>query len=118
MLYGMEMDKPLLQKLSVNITPHGTMIVIPRYWSFDCNRDLRWRTITRLHNSRGVHKQGLKLSTNQKERRKQAEAARTHWAEASIKGMRGEKRDGWVMAKLGMHPDTDAKQLRRLLKVS
>ena len=118
MLYGIEVDQPLLQKLSVNMTPHGTMIVIPRYWSFDCNRDLKWRAITRLHNSRGVHKQGLKLSTNQKERRKQAEAARNYWTNATMKGMRGEKRDGWVMAKLGMHPDTDAKQLRRLLKVS
>jgi len=46
-LYGMEMDKPLLQKLSVNITPFGTMIFIPRYWSFDRNRDLRWRAVIR-----------------------------------------------------------------------
>ena len=117
-LYGMEKDKPLLQKLSVNVTPYGTMIVIPRYWSFDCNRDLRWQAITRLHRSRHVPKQGLKLSANQKGRRKQAEAARRYWTEAKLNGMKGEKRDGWVMAKLGMHPDTDAKQLRRLLKIT
>jgi hypothetical protein len=117
-LYGMEKDKPLLQKLSVNITPYGTMIVIPRYWSFDSNRDLKWRAVTRLHRSRRVPKQGLKLSANQMQRRKQAEVARKHWAEATAKGMRGENRDGWVMAKLGMHPDTDAKQLRRLLRAA
>jgi ribosomal 50S subunit-associated protein YjgA (DUF615 family) len=52
------------------------------------------------------------------QRRKQAEVARKHWAEATAKGMRGENRDGWVMAKLGMHPDTDAKQLRRLLRAA
>jgi hypothetical protein len=115
-LYGMEKDKPLLQKLSVNITPYGTMIVIPRYWSFDCNRDLRWRAITRLHRSRRVPKQGLKLGANQMQRRKQADTAKCFWTDATAKGMRGEKRDSWVMAKLGMHPDTDAKQLRRLLK--
>jgi hypothetical protein len=115
-LYGMERDKPLLQKLSVNVTPYGTMIVIPRYWSFDSNRDLRWRAVMRLHRSRRVPKQGLKLSANQMQRRKQAEVARKYWTEAAAKGMRGESRDSWVMAKLGMHPDTDAKQLRRLLK--
>jgi hypothetical protein len=117
-LYGMEKDKPLLQKLSVNVTPYGTMIVIPRYWSFDCNRDLRWRAITRLHRSRRVPKQGLKLSANQKQRKKQAEVAKGYWADATAKEMRGKQRDGWVMAKLGMHPETDAKQLRRLLKIS
>lgn len=115
-LYGMEWDKPLLQKLSVNITPYGTMIVIPRYWSFDAYRDLKWRAITRLHQSRGVSKQGLKLSANQKERRKQAESARAFFKQASQSGMKGEKRDDWVMAKLGLHPETDRKQLWRLLK--
>lgn len=114
-LYGMEWDKPLLQKPSVNVTPYGTMIVIPRYWSFDSHRDLRWRAITRLHHSRGVSKQGLKLSANQKERRKQAAAAGKYFAEASKRGMRGEKRDDWIIAKLGLHPETDRKQLWRLL---
>lgn len=31
-LYGMECDKPLLQKLSVNATPFETMIFIPGAW--------------------------------------------------------------------------------------
>jgi hypothetical protein len=114
-LYGMQRDKPLLQKPSVNVTPYGTMVVIPRYWSFDSHRDLRWRPITRLHHSRGVSKQGLKLSTNQKQKRKQAELARKHFASASARGLRGEKRDDWVIAKLGLHPETDRKQLWRLL---
>jgi hypothetical protein len=114
-LYGMEGDKPLLQKPSVNVTPYGTMIVIPRYWSFDSHRDLRWRAITRLHHSRGVSKQGLKLSANQKERQQQAETARKHYADASSRGLRGEKRDDWIISKLGLHPETDRKQLWRLL---
>ena len=80
-LYGMLKDKPLLQKLSVNITPYGTMIVIPRYWSFDSNRDLKWRAITRLHHCREVPRQGEKLSANQLERRDQANAARKYMAE-------------------------------------
>src|ERR1043166_6277444 len=48
MLYGMEKNRPLLQKLSVNVTPFGTMIFIPRYWSLDHNRDLKWAAISRL----------------------------------------------------------------------
>ena len=40
-LYGMEKGKPLLQKLSVNLTPFDTMIFIPACWSFDYHPDLR-----------------------------------------------------------------------------
>ena len=40
-LYGMQNDEPLLLKLAVNITPYGTMIHIPAYWSFDPKRDIR-----------------------------------------------------------------------------
>ncbi|MCL4854523.1 MAG: hypothetical protein KJZ78_24450, partial [Bryobacteraceae bacterium] len=61
-LYGMEGDRPLLLKLTVNLTPFGTMILIPAYWSFDPKRDLNWKAITALHRARGVHRQGPKLS--------------------------------------------------------
>lgn len=115
-LYGMEGDQPLLQKLSVNITPYGTMIVIPRYWSFDSHRDLNWRAITRLHHSRGVAKQGLKLGTSQKERREQAKRARHFAVEAAKRGLKGDKKDDWIISRLGLHPETDRKQLWRLLK--
>ena len=40
-LYGMQHDEPLLLKLAVNLTPYGTMIHIPAYWSFDPKRDIR-----------------------------------------------------------------------------
>jgi hypothetical protein len=61
-LYGMEGDHPLLQKLTVNLTPHGTMIFIPSWWSLDPKRDLSWREIKRLHNARVASKQGAKLT--------------------------------------------------------
>jgi hypothetical protein len=116
-LYGMEWDKPLLQKLSVNVTPFGTMVFFPRYWSIDHVRDLRWRAIKVLHCIRGVPRQGVKLSANQIARRNQAEQARHCVADGRCQGLKGERLDRWVMNKLGMHPDTDRKQLRRLLKV-
>ena len=115
-LYGMQGDKPLLQKLSVNITPYGTMIVIPRYWSIDSNRDLKWRAISRLHHSRDVPRQGKKLSANHLERKAQADAARKFMTEAKRQGLKGDAKDLWVMKKIGM-PNADPRQLRRLLKV-
>jgi len=115
-LYGMEGDKPLLQKLSVNITPYGTMIVIPRYWSLDYIRDLKWRSITRLHQSREVDRQGEKLDANQSERRALALTAAKFMTAAKRLGMKGDVRDYWVMEKVGM-ADSDPRQLRRLLKI-
>ncbi len=115
-LYGMEHDKPLLQKLSVNITPYGTMIVIPRYWSFDYNRDLKWRSVTKLHHSRDVQRQGTKLDANESARRSLAAKARRFMAEAKRLELKGDERDYWVLDKIGM-PDSDPRQLRRLLKV-
>jgi hypothetical protein len=114
-LYGMMGDKPLLQKLSVNITPYGTMIVIPRYWSFDYNRDLKWRSVTKLHQSREVPRQGEKLEANHSERQALASAARAFMAEAKRMGKRGESRDSWVLGKIGM-ANSDPRQLRRILK--
>jgi len=64
-LYGMRGHHPLLLKLTANLTPFGTMIFIPAYWSFDPKRDLNWRAITAMHKARGVRKQGAKLAANQ-----------------------------------------------------
>src|SRR5258708_16401566 len=74
-LYGMEGDKPLLLKLTVNMTPHGMIMMVPRYWSFDPHRDLKWKEITRLHRARNTHpqKQGPKLSANEAARREEVE---------------------------------------------
>ena len=82
-LYGMRGDQPLLLKLTANLTPFGTMIFIPAYWSFDPKRDLNWRAITALHKAREVPKQGPKLSANQLAVREQAIRAREFWREAA-----------------------------------
>ena len=37
-LYGMECDKPLLRKLSVNATPFETMVLVQGHWILDRNR--------------------------------------------------------------------------------
>ena len=57
-LYGMQNDEPLPLKLAVHLTPYGTMIHIPAYWSFDPKRDIRWDAIAKLHRVRVPGRQG------------------------------------------------------------
>jgi hypothetical protein len=115
-LYGMEGDRPLLLKLSVNVTALGTMILIPRYWSFDRKRDLEWPAIIRLHRSRDVHRQGAKLTKNQIDRHRESSRAARFWKQATAAGLKGDRRNSWVMGMLGWDARNDARQLRRLLE--
>jgi hypothetical protein len=115
-LYGMEWDRPLLLKLSVNLTPFSTMIEVPRYWSFDPKRDLKWSAITKLHRTREVLRQGPKLSQTRAARRDEAEAARMLWREAKRAGLKGDRRNEWVMERLGWDVRTDESKLRRMVK--
>jgi hypothetical protein len=92
------------------------MIMIPRYWSFDPRRDLKWSEIKRWHRLRSATKQGPKLSVNEIERRREAEKARELWEEASAVGLKGERREQWVMGRLGWDPRTDESKLRRLMR--
>jgi hypothetical protein len=115
-LYGMEWDRPLLLKLSVNLTPFSTMIEVPRYWSFDPKRDLKWGAVTKLHRMREVLRQGPKLSPSRAARQEEAAAARRFWREATKAGLKGDGRKEWVMERLGWDVRTDESRLRRLLK--
>ena len=115
-LYGVERDRPLLLKLSVNLTPFSTMIEIPKYWSFDPKRDVKWGAVTKLHRMREVRRQGPKLSPGGSARRGEAERARSLWEEATRAGLKGDKRNQWVMGKLGWDARTDESKLRRLVK--
>lgn len=116
-LYGMQKDKPLLMKLTVNLTPFGTMIFIPGYWSFDAKRDIKWKSVTSLHRSRGVQRQGPKLSQNKVSAREEAVRVRQLWEEATTKGKRGEAREQWVLGRMNWDPRTDSSKLKRMLKL-
>jgi hypothetical protein len=113
-LYGMRGDRPLLLKLTVNLTPFGTMIFIPAYWSFDPKRDLNWRAITALHKARGVPKQGPKLGANQSAARLEAIHAANLSKEAAAVKLKGEARISWMLQKLKRDQRTDQRQLRRI----
>lgn len=115
-LYGMLGDSPLLLKLTINLTPHGALIMVPRYWSFDARRDLQWKPIRELLKIHGAHREGAKMIQNRHEREKEAEAGKSLFEAATKKGLRGLRRMRFVMDALGWHPGTDVSRLQRLLK--
>lgn len=113
-LYGMQNDDPLLLKLAVNITPYGTMIHIPAYWSFDPKRDIRWDAIASLHRVRVPGRQGFALAEGLAERMKAAEKLHRLDLEAHRLSLKGEKKHEFLCAGLGWVPGTSAKRISRL----
>ena len=113
-LYGMQNDEPLLLKLSVNITPYGTMILIPSYWSFDPRRDIRWDAIASLHRARVPGRQGSALAEGLAERMKLAEKLQHLDQEAQSLKLKGEKKHAFLCAGLGWVPETSARRISRL----
>jgi hypothetical protein len=113
-LYGMQNDEPLLLKLAVNITPYGTMIHIPAYWSFDPKRDIRWDAIASLHRVRVPGRQGSALAENLAERMRDAGKLRHLDKEALRLGLKGEKKHEFLCAGLGWVAGTSPKRIRNL----
>src|SRR5256885_3182665 len=94
-------DRPLLQKLSVNLTAFSTMIEVPKYWSFDPKRDLKWGAVTKLHRMREVRRQGPKLSPSRAARHTEAALARRVWREGARGGVEGGGGEEGGMGRLG-----------------
>ena len=113
-LYGMQNDEPLVLKLAVNITPFGTMIHIPSYWSLDQKRDIRWDAIASLHRARVPGRQGSALAEGLAERMKLAEKLQHLDQEARRFNLTGERKHAFLCAGLGLVPGTSAKRLSRL----
>src|ERR1043166_5800885 len=61
-------------------------------------------------------KKGIKLGVNEGERRQEAEKAGEYWGQATAAGLRGDRRNQWVMGRLGWDPRTDDRKLRRLME--
>ena len=113
-LYGMQHDEPLLLKLAVNLTPYGTMIHIPAYWSFDPKRDIRWDAIAKLHRTRVQGRQGNALAEGLAERMQAAQKLHQLDKEAIRLGLKGGKKHEFLCAGLGWVPDTSPKRITRL----
>ena len=113
-LYGMRHDEPLLLKLTVNLTPYGTMIHIPAYWSFDPKRDIQWTAVAKLHRTRVNGRQGPALAEGEAERRQKAAKLRQLDQEVRRLGLKGEKRHEFLCRGLGWDVRIDPKRLTRL----
>lgn len=113
-LYGMMHDEPLLLKLAVNVTPHGTMILSPSFWSLDPSRDIRWEAINKLHRTRAPKRQGAALAEGLALRMAQAEKLHQLDAEAKARGLRGEVKHRFLCQGLGLVEDTSPRRLSRL----
>lgn len=113
-LYGMQHDEPLLLKLAVNLSPYGTMIHIPAYWSFDPKRDIRWDAIARLHRVRVTGRQGSALAEGFTERMRAAGKLHQLDKKALRLGLKGDKKHEFLCAGLGWVPGTSPKRLSRL----
>jgi hypothetical protein len=113
-LYGMQGDEPLLLKLAVNVTPYGTLIHIPAYWSFDPKRDICWEAIAKLHRLRVPGRQGATLVENRADDRKNARKLRELDRQAQRLSLKGEKKHAFLCAGLGWDVRSDPKRLRRL----
>jgi hypothetical protein len=113
-LYGMQNDKPLLLKLAVNLTPYGTMIHIPAYWSFDPKRDIRWDAIAKLHRTRVLGRQGSVLAEGLAQRMKDATRLRSLDKKVLRLGLKGDQKHEFLCAGLGWDVRTSPKRITRL----
>jgi len=113
-LYGMQHDEPLLLKLAVNLTPYGTMIHIPAYWSFDPKRDIRWDAIAKLHRTRVRGRQGSALAEGAAERRQNADKLRQLDQEVRRLGLKGDPKHEFICRGLGWDVRTSPKRISRL----
>jgi len=113
-LYGMQNNKPLLLKLAVNITPYGTMIHIPAYWSFDRKRDIQSDAIAKLHRIRVPGRQGSAIAEGLAQRMKDAKKLHLLEKKAARLGLSGEKKHEFLCTGLSWVPGTSPKRLARL----
>ncbi len=116
-LYGIEKDKPLLLKLSVNPTPHGTLIMVPRLLSLDGDRDLKWRAIGRLHRAHGAPRQGRKASRNRAAMYREAVEIVKHEAVGRADGLKGKALTAYILDQMKKHPGTDESWIKRRVRL-
>lgn len=113
-LYGFELDKPLLLKVSVNPTPHGTMIFVPKHMSLDGPRDLDWKAISEIHRAHGTRRQGTALSSKRLLREAQREQARALDTHARRMKLKGRGRLQYILAE--MKSDNSTSWMKGLLR--
>ncbi|MBA4148284.1 MAG: hypothetical protein H0X66_09220 [Verrucomicrobia bacterium] len=116
-LYGFDGDRPLLLKPTVTITAYGTLIMIPKYMSYDARRDLVTKAVSEAHNVHERKRQGSKWNITRQQN--SMKAARTFLAnEKALKaGLEGEARRLEVIKEAKLDPNTDLRIIRELSRI-
>jgi hypothetical protein len=112
-LYGIEWDRPLLQKLAVNVTPFSVLISVPLYLLPDFRRDINWGEIARLLVMLGAEQTGEKELSARAERdgmlRRVSRAANA----ADVLGLKGEEKLAYIIKEAELPKETGDRQVRK-----
>ena len=108
-------DQPLVEKFSCTLTPFGTQIFIPGYWSFDGARDIDWKQVAKAHKARGIERQGPKAAINRISKEAQLNALLKANEEAERLGMKGKTKFAFLKKAAGLSPATEKSSVYRLL---
>lgn len=115
-LDGIEGDEPIVTKLSFDVTPFGTSLFIPGYWSFDPSRDIKWEQIKEVHESRGVVKrQGSAFEPNRRDLQIKEKRVLEAVEESRALGERGDRMVQRCIRMLNLPPNTDPAYIYRLI---
>jgi hypothetical protein len=118
-LYGLEKKDgewvPLLMKVTVNVTPHGMIIYVPKWMSLDLKRDLIIKALTDLHTCRGTLRQGPKISESRLEKQDLAKNVYNADQAAKDKGYKGKKRFAFIMEEAKLPASTDNRRIYELI---
>ncbi len=114
-LWGMAFDKPLLLKLSVNMTPFCLLVGIPFYMNINGKNDIVWREVSKVLKALGAVQAGIKRLEAQVER--EDEALRTLDAETSAqaKELKGQDRIDHIIEEACLPLNVDARGIRTRL---
>ena len=116
-LDGVEGDQPMVTKLSFDVTPFGTSVFVPGYWSFDPKRDIEWKQLKGFHESRGtVKRQGSAFEQNRRDRQTKERLILEAAEESRGRGERGEKMIQSIIDKVGLVPNTPSAYIYRLIR--
>lgn len=116
-LDGLEGYEPIVTKLSFHVTPFGTAIFIPGYWSFDPKRDIKWSELKEFHESRGaVKRQGSAFEPNRRDRQNKERLVLAAAEESRARGERGKKMIQSIIAKVGLVENIAPEYIYRLIR--
>jgi len=108
--------QPIVEEPRLKLTPLGTEIYIPGYWSLDAHRDVLWKQVLKLHRARGVPRQGAKLARNRMGRDAQLRKILQAERDAREKGLKGGELLDLLKQAAGFSSNTDDAQMYRLLR--